>query len=679
MGKIPCKKELIYILIFNLFVLCAFGNSVIATTEDNIETGNHGENITYTLNSETGVLTFDGAGIMDNENYEDEEVIVTSSIFGNKIVEAIINEGIRNIDAYTFKACTNLKNIQLPKSLIYVESSAFEGCTSLIKIVFPENVWEIGKNALKDCNSLNSITILNPECEIEVEGNAESIKKIKGYDDSTAEIFANENQIEFESLGKNPNSGTQYETGDITYLNADLYKVGDSEKYSIALVYKGKDKQQVYRYQIEIADDKDFSDLGSFHKVYLSKEGQCIIKKLNTGEKYYIRVRTNISNGATRVYGKWSEAITINVPGETETEDQEDSSDERPENVKWEIDENGTLYWSEGNVNEEGYSLEEEIPWYDQRDEIKNVVIGEGVDYISDYTFMDCENLEKITIPAEVTSVGSLAFWNCPNLKSMSVDESNPNYTCVNDVLFNKGKTELVKYPNAKEGKYTIPNTVRIIGEDAFRENNRLSGIVIPDSVDTIGVRAFYDCISLLNVTIPKSVTKMDDCGLGLIFHKGFDDKIEGFVMQGYVGTATEAYAWDNGLKFIGITDEVNNPTTQATKGNASTDKETTKPSDNKIKITAPSTAKINKVTKGKKKVSLKLKKISGAKGYMIQYGTKSNFKGAKTKYTTKIKVTIKKLTSKKKYYFRVKAYKLDGKKKVLSKKWSSVKKVKVK
>ena len=96
-------------------------------------------------------------------------------------------------------------------------------------------------------------------------------------------------------------------------------------------------------------------------------------------------------------------------------------------------------------------------------------------------------------------------------------------------------------------------------------------------------------------------------------------------------------------------------------------------------KVVNPSKAKISKAIKGKRRVTLKLKKVSGAKGYLIQYGTKSSFKGAKKKYITKTKITIKKLKSKKTYYFRVKAYKMDGKKKVLSKKWSSVKKVKVK
>lgn len=110
---------------------------------------------------------------------------------------------------------------------------------------------------------------------------------------------------------------------------------------------------------------------------------------------------------------------------------------------------------------------------------------------------------------------------------------------------------------------------------------------------------------------------------------------------------------------------------------------ETTKPTVinpvETITVKAPAKAKIKKVKAAKKKVSLTLKKVKNAKGYLLQYSTSKKFKGAKKKYTTKTRVTIKKLKSKKTYYFRVKVYKLDGKKKVLSKKWSAVKKVKVK
>ena len=70
-----------------------------------------------------------------------------------------------------------------------------------------------------------------------------------------------------------------------------------------------------------------------------------------------------------------------------------------------------------------------------------------------------------------------------------------------------------------------------------------------------------------------------------------------------------------------------------------------------------------------KRSAKLTIKKIANAKGYEIKYATNSKMKKAKTKFTTKKSITIKKLKSKKKTYFRVRAYNLDSAgKKVYSK-----------
>ncbi|MFR3961506.1 GH25 family lysozyme [Eubacterium ventriosum] len=80
-----------------------------------------------------------------------------------------------------------------------------------------------------------------------------------------------------------------------------------------------------------------------------------------------------------------------------------------------------------------------------------------------------------------------------------------------------------------------------------------------------------------------------------------------------------------------------------------------------KIFKIVPKKVSLTKATNIKgKKVKLGWKKISGISGYEIQYGTNKSFKKAKTttaKSSLKTK-TITKLKNKKKYYFRMRAYK---------------------
>ena len=69
---------------------------------------------------------------------------------------------------------------------------------------------------------------------------------------------------------------------------------------------------------------------------------------------------------------------------------------------------------------------------------------------------------------------------------------------------------ELVKYNGAATEVY-IPNTIRIIGCQAFRGCGGLEKVVIPDSVTLIQGNAFEDCSSLKEITIPNSVTVIGD------------------------------------------------------------------------------------------------------------------------------------------------------------------------
>lgn len=92
-----------------------------------------------------------------------------------------------------------------------------------------------------------------------------------------------------------------------------------------------------------------------------------------------------------------------------------------------------------------------------------------------------------------------------------------------------------------------------------------------------------------------------------------------------------------------------------------------------------PARVKIKKITKGRKKAKVVLKKIKSASGYVVQYSRYKNFKKVKKITTKKTKITVKKLKSKKVYYFRAVAYKTYRGTRFYSTKWSKTKKVKIK
>lgn len=95
-------------------------------------------------------------------------------------------------------------------------------------------------------------------------------------------------------------------------------------------------------------------------------------------------------------------------------------------------------------------------------------------------------------------------------------------------------------------------------------------------------------------------------------------------------------------------------------------------------KTTAPSKPQKVKAKNNKKKTAtVTWSKVSGAKGYQVQYAYSAPF-SKKTKTVSTNKFVAKKLKKKKTYSFRVRAYKMNGKKKLYGK-WSKVVRIKIK
>ena len=141
--------------------------------------------------------------------------------------------------------------------------------------------------------------------------------------------------------------------------------------------------------------------------------------------------------------------------------------------------------------------------------DIPSTIDGYKVTEIGDDAFYGCTGLTSVTIPNSVTEIGNWAFMDCKGLTKITVDKNNKNYTSVEGVLFNKDKTEILVYPNAKGSSYVIPSSVTEIGYSAFEGCTGLTSVTIPSSVTEIGEGAFRGCTGLKSVTIPNSVTEI--------------------------------------------------------------------------------------------------------------------------------------------------------------------------
>ena len=71
----------------------------------------------------------------------------------------MIPEGVALIQTETFRSCSELTSVILPKSLTSIHISAFENCENLSNITLPQNLSDIGKSAFSGCKKLTEITI----------------------------------------------------------------------------------------------------------------------------------------------------------------------------------------------------------------------------------------------------------------------------------------------------------------------------------------------------------------------------------------------------------------------------------------------------------------------------------------------------------------------------------------
>ena len=226
-------------------------------------------------------------------------------------------------------------------------------------------------------------------------------------------------------------------------------------------------------------------------------------------------------------------------------------------------------------------------------EKLTKLTLSEGLTVIGHGSFSYCTALEDVSIPDSVTTIKNFAFQNCEKMTSLRLSN---NISDISDFSFSGCKS----LPPV-----TLPASVRRIGQNAFAHCNGFTNIVIPsgvtlidgsafsycgnlvsislpDTLETINGFAFCNCTSLKEITVPNSVTTVEHMALGYWWDSVTWNyfKVDGFVVKGYTGSATDRYAQEYGVNFesIGISDQPQPTTVAPTTGEPTSAPDPTEP-----------------------------------------------------------------------------------------------------
>ena len=551
------------------------------------------------------------------------------------IGEITIPNSVTSIDSSAFYCCSSLTSVTIPNSVTNIGNFAFDSCESLTNVTIPNSVISIGEYAFCNCTSLTSVTIPNSvKC---LGDNAlGSVKKVI-YNGTDKEFF------EIKNIENNKN-----------VIVAKYYDLLNDLISEIEVPYKQSEYLKItddYLYNT-IKDRINNNEEARSKKISI-KNGEFYINGMDIGElevqyvyfpQHYDDLNENIER-LHKVYCYIS-SYSMDVKVKFINDSDYNKADE-----KYVSDFIKTLNIAKPQCYEEDY------------EEYKMSEIGDwkyNFSVASEY-YNKLINDSSIKFVAGSGAGGYCSFLN-PGFSEAGVDLA----VFKNDVLYG------TYYPitNYKDGvNITEEMIIPVMTLPSDLPDNQVENYILQKLKNDWKNES--DTILSVKKGAVVNGSQLKD-GYVIKIAPGYYEGDYGIIIARKQNNSTSDEK-PTPVPTPSPAQQVTQPTTQ---------NDTATTSQVKKAASKPKSTNTKKIKAAKKAVSVEWKKVSGVSGYEIQVATDKKFKKNKKTVTVKkqktTKTTVKKLKAKKKYYVKIRTYKIVNGKKVYSS-WSKVKSVKTK
>ena len=396
---------------------------------------------------------------------------------------------VKEIDTYAFWNQQNIKNVKVSPNVTKIPSYAMSSMGSVENVILPDSVSSIAEKAFANNTTLKQVMIPASVNSIQDNAFANSPNvKILTTKNSTADQFGQKQKIPVIYEAELPT--------DFNDSNADQ-EDKPQLKHQTTTVTTTEEKTEQTKEETSKEETSAAQSTQNDENPLDTKEPGVVAKtRIINGKAVVLIGKSN-----QKVYGGTGSNSSIET-SQTQETSEESSSEQatQPTSSKQTVD-GDTIkqraYYKQNNLT--NYTISEKIKEIGRlsfaQSGLQSIEIPSNVTTIDYGAFYGCQDLKEVTIPDSVISIGTKAFADTPWLDNWldgTSKGSEDDFLIVGDHI-------LLAY-RGNSAKVEIPEGVKQIGSEAFKNHQELTQITIPESVSKIGADAFRNCSSLTRV-----------------------------------------------------------------------------------------------------------------------------------------------------------------------------------